>query len=138
MHPPSPILTIGAALSLALALSATACSASARPPKCPSQGARWTELTTAHFSIFTDLSDGEARAAAIDYETAFEELRAVAFPRAAHGPRVTIVLFQNESERWAFRPATTGGEYVDQANGDLERSPTRSRAGSSERIQSDY
>ena len=111
------------ALALAF-LFATACNPSARPPKCPSQGGRWIELTTPHLAVVTDLGDDEAHAAAVDYETAFEELRAVAFPRAAEGPRITIVLFQNESERWAFRPVTSGADYIDQANGDIERSPT--------------
>ncbi len=39
-------------------------------------------------------------------------------------PRFTIVLFKDDDERWRFRSSTTGGEYIDQPWGDLERSPT--------------
>ena len=108
----------------ALVLLATGCNSAGLPPKSPSQGGHWNEVDTEHFAVLTDLDEDDARSAVIDFETEFEELRAAAFPRAGQGPRVTIVLFQNNSERWAFRPGASGAEYIDQPRGDLERSPT--------------
>ena len=111
-------------LSIPLLLASTGCVIAGRTPKCPSQGRAWMELTTKHFVVLTDVDEQEARAAATDYETELEELRAVAFPRPDHGAPITIVLFRNDEERFAFRSGTSGGDYSDRLRGDVERSPT--------------
>ncbi len=102
----------------------TACNPSARPPKSPSEGCAWTAITTAHFVVVTDLDESDARMAVANFETELEELRAVAFPRKDRVPRLTIVVFRNDDERFAFRSGATGAEYIDRLRGDIERSPT--------------
>ena len=85
-------------------LSTLATSACATLPPCPARGGpAWTEWTSAHFVLMTDLDEADARAAL----RGFEELRAavlVAAWRRAPEPRgrLAVVAFRSDSERRVF------------------------------------
>jgi hypothetical protein len=90
---------------LALAcLSTLATSACATLPPCPARGGpAWTEWTSAHFVLMTDLDEADARSALRD----FEELRAavlLAAWRRSPEPRgrLAVVAFRSDSERRVF------------------------------------
>jgi Tfp pilus assembly protein PilF len=111
-------------LLAAFLASIAACNSSARPPRCPAQGGRWRELVSKHFIVVTDVDEPAARAASREFETEFEQLRAVAFHRVEESPRVTVVLFDNPSERFAFRSATTSADYTARSSDDFDEAPT--------------
>jgi hypothetical protein len=74
--------------------------------------------------VVSDLDEASVREKARTFETAYEELRAAAFPQAEDGPRLTVVLFRRARDREAFRPPVVTGEYMDHLPGDAEPSPT--------------
>jgi hypothetical protein len=94
-----------------LMLVPTAC---ASLPPCPARGGpAWTEWTTPHFEILTDLDDEDARGAV----KGFEELRAAVLQaawRRAPEPRgrLLVVLFRGERERRVFVPARYVAQFV--------------------------
>jgi hypothetical protein len=95
-------------------LAALAESACATLPPCPARGGpAWTEWTSTHFLLLTDLAEADARGALRD----FEERRAavlVAAWRRAPEPRgrLAVVAFRADSERRVFVPAGFDASFV--------------------------
>jgi hypothetical protein len=92
---------------LLAALTVLAAPTCATLPACPARGGpAWTEWTSSHFVLLTDLDEADARSTLRD----FEELRAAvllaAWRRAPEPPaRLTVVAFRAYSERLMFVPA---------------------------------
>jgi tetratricopeptide (TPR) repeat protein len=87
-----------------LAVSTAGCFSAYRAPlTCPAGGGpAWTELTSAHYRIRTDLGPVEARAALVDFEqtyAAFEDLGGFSFPsrRPLEG-RIDVYIFQRHED----------------------------------------
>jgi hypothetical protein len=104
-----PILALAA-----LGMLAAAWLGCATVPACPSKGGpAWTELTSAHFVVRTDLRTTDAE----DLVRALEETRAslltVVWPKAPDPPgRTEVIAFESDRELSAYVPTFTRGMRV--------------------------
>jgi hypothetical protein len=92
-----------AAFAAWIAIAAASC---ATLPPCPSRGGpAWTEWTSPHVVLLTDLDEGKARLALRDFEELRRAVLAAAWRRAPepHG-RITAVLLRSKSELQGFVP----------------------------------
>ena len=75
-------------------------------------GATWTETTTEHFSVYSDLAPGDAQALAHDLERTFDVLADIGF-KAKTRPttHLDVVSFRREDEYHSVAPAQTKGVF---------------------------
>jgi tetratricopeptide (TPR) repeat protein len=97
------------------------------PPLTPPErgGAAWSELTSTHFVLDTDLDQAEAREALSEFEGVFTSLKDVAFSAAAP-PRTSIrvVLFRRQEDYWNVAPKNTAGYFTARLPNDVIPMPT--------------
>ena len=108
--PRTPLLTV-----LPLALSSLACSAALAPPLTPPEagGPPWTEISSAHFVLRTDLAASEARAMVAEFEQIYATFEDVAFPfEDKPKERTSLLIFRDEVEYNEIAPRSTGGFYL--------------------------
>ena len=92
---------------LGLVLVLVACGAPPVPvPPVPSRGGpAWTELTSAHFTMWTDASPGRGRELLRQLEHLRQVVLGVAFPRAPAEGKSLVIAFRNAEEVGAYVPA---------------------------------
>jgi hypothetical protein len=75
-------------------------------------GAAWTETTTEHFTLYSDLAPGEAQALASDLERTFDVLADIGF-KAKTRPttHLDVVSFRREDEYHTVAPPQTKGLF---------------------------
>lgn len=98
---PSPLLPLGFAGSLALGC------AGLTPPLTPPEhgGSAWTELTSKHFVLETDLEAAEAGSTLAEPEGIYRAIDDVAFPSESESSSpIRIVLFAREKDYRPFGP----------------------------------
>jgi len=102
--------SIRAALTTALVLAALGC---ATLPPCPAKGGpAWTELTTRHFAIRTDLDAADAAELARRLEESRAALMTLAWPNAADPPgRWNVVALASQRELSPFVADQVGGYW---------------------------
>ena len=120
-----PVTARAVALSFLTVLSACGGAFGPAPQSAARAGNTWFEVTTRRFVLHTDLGEDAARAAARDFETAYEYLEQVGFPGyEGLTQRMDVVLFAGAGEFHHFWPGDMSGVYFDRAPQDLERAPT--------------
>src|SRR5450432_1708179 len=84
----------------------TSACVTAAPVKSPGEGgAPWTELTSPHFVLRTDLDQEKARAVLAQIEAIDDALEQVAFPPSSKTPnRILVVDFATQAEFEAYEP----------------------------------
>jgi tetratricopeptide (TPR) repeat protein len=116
-----PCLRLAAALpsshllALASAVLSTACGAALSPPFTPPEagGARWVEVTSAHFDLRSDLPMSEAHDTVEELEKMYSTLLDVGFPYAAKPAQQTRVIhFRREEEYKAVAPFGSSGFFT--------------------------
>ena len=115
-----------ALLRSSFALATAACAgAQSRAATPHGEGAGWTEVTTEHFALKTDLSAGDAQDAALKLEGMFSALAELGFA-SADKPlmRIDVIYFQRHEDYAALRPEVTAGEFSPDGFHDMERRPT--------------
>jgi tetratricopeptide (TPR) repeat protein len=121
--PRTPLLTV-----LPLSLSSLACSAAlAPPPFTPPEagGPPWTEITTAHFVLRTDLAASEARAMVAEFEQMYAMFEDVAFPFEERlTGRTGLLIFRDENEYNKVAPHNTSGFYLRRSDDGDESLPS--------------
>ncbi|HEY2510737.1 MAG TPA: hypothetical protein VGI39_07775 [Polyangiaceae bacterium] len=89
------------------------------------EGAGWTEVTTEHFVLKTDLGVGDAQDAALKLEGMFSALAELGFASADKpSMRIDVVYFRRHEDYAALRPDVTSGQFRAGGFHDLERRPT--------------
>jgi hypothetical protein len=90
-----------------LALAVLASSACASLPPCPARGGpAWSEWTSPHFTLFTDLDVDDARSTLRDYEELRAAVHLAAWRRAPEPRgRVVVIALRDLRERHVFVPA---------------------------------
>lgn len=79
------------------------------PLRFPSQGEPWTEVTTPHFVVTTDVGPSESREIAADLEHRYAEVDAV-FPGPLHGlPRARALVLRNSHRELGLHFSYGGG-----------------------------
>jgi tetratricopeptide (TPR) repeat protein len=123
-NPSIPLRPLAAAL---LAASTFGCAAVRAPLTCPeSGGARWTEVTSAHFVLHTDAEPAEARAFVAQFEGLYGALALVTHRPATAAARIEVVHFERRKDFYeiAGRDPTMKAYFTPEAPGDLEPQPT--------------
>ena len=76
-------------------------------------GAAWTETSTEHFTLYSDLAPGDARALAHDLERTFDVLADIGFKaKTRPSTHLDVVSFRREDEYHtvgAWKPAPSTG-----------------------------
>lgn len=112
--------------AFALGCAALGCAALSPPLTPPERGGPpWSELTSTHFVLDTDLDQAEAREALREFDGVFTSLKDVAFS-AAPPPRTSIrvVLFRREQDYWRFAPENTAGYFTSRLPNEVVPMPT--------------
>jgi hypothetical protein len=84
----------------------------------------WIELTSRHFTLRTDLSARQARAALADFEGVYGTLESVAFRGDAPKDRIDVVLFSDEYRFREIAPKGASGYFMPRQADDPEPQPT--------------
>lgn len=84
----------------------------------------WTELTSRHFVLRTDLTRHEARAALADFEGVYGTLERVAFGGDAPRDRIDVVLFSDEVSFRRLAPPGATGYFMPRQPNDPDPKPT--------------
>lgn len=110
----------------ALALGLSACSSLRAPLTCPADGGPpWVEISSAHFTLRSDLGEAEARAALTDVEAVYVMFKDVVFPSTSDPhDHLQVVAFAREADYKALAPPGSGAYFQQQLPGDLEIEPT--------------
>lgn len=101
--------------ALCAALLATFAGGCAHAPlTCPGGGgSAWSELTSRHFALRTDLPRAEAREALGQFEQSYAAFEGLVFPTARPGhDRIDFVLFASDEDFRALAPAGASGYYL--------------------------
>ena len=109
-----------------LACAASASCAAFQPPlKCPEHGGpTWTEVTSAHFVLKTDLNDSDAQRASKNLEDTFAALSDVGFSSEDKPKtRIDVAYFRRRESYFEFAPRTTAGAFLPSGRHDFERRP---------------
>jgi hypothetical protein len=96
------------------ALVAFAASSCATLPPCPERGGPvWTEWTSPHVVLLTDLDEDDARSALRDFEELRKAVLVAAWRRAPEprGP-ITVVVLRSDSELYMFLPDFVAARVV--------------------------
>jgi hypothetical protein len=99
---------------LLAALVALAASSCATLPPCPARGGPvWTEWSSPHVVLLTDLDEDDARAALRDFEELRSAVLAAAWRRAPEprGP-ITVVVVRSDRELYMFLPSGVAARVV--------------------------
>ncbi len=108
-------------------LASTGCSViGARPAfTCPAKGgARWTEVTSEHFVVSSDLDRDDAQKAAASLETMFHSLSDLGFASESKPEtRIDIVYFRRDDEYHEVAPPMSAGVFIHGGRHDFERTP---------------
>ena len=101
---------VRAALTAGVALAALGC---ATLPPCPAKGGPpWSELSTRHFHVRTDLAADDADELARRLEETRAVLMTLAWPNAPDPPgRWNVIAFASQRELSAFVPDQVGGQW---------------------------
>jgi len=114
-----------ARLALSVALLAS-CATVIRPPLTPPDkgGPAWTEVTTEHFVLKTDLDADGAQRAAAKLEEMFAALAQLGFA-SEDRPKmmIDVVYFDRHEDYATLRPGATGGQFISGGMHDFERRP---------------
>jgi tetratricopeptide (TPR) repeat protein len=112
--------------ALGLAVSTAACAGGLSRGASPrGEGGGWSEVTTDHFTLRTDLAPDEAVAAGKQLETIYGNLAEVGFasedrPKAM----IDVVYFRRHQDYVTLRPQATAGQFMHGGIHDFERRPT--------------
>jgi hypothetical protein len=103
-----------------LVAALTSCEAFRPALSLPEQGPTgWSQLTTAHFVLSTDLSPELAQQRIQRFETLRSVLEDVAFPPAEEAPRpLTVVVFRRDRDYQALAPFGTVGVFFADPSGE--------------------
>jgi hypothetical protein len=98
-------------------LAGLASSSCASLPPCPARGGpAWTEWTSTHFVLLTDLDDDDARSTLNDYEELRAAVHLAAWRRAPEPRgRVVVIVLRDLRERHVFVPAGYLSAFVTNA-----------------------
>jgi hypothetical protein len=113
---------------LRLALVAVAlpcCAAAHRSLVGPEKGGRsWTEVTSPHFDLKTDLDADDAREASRKLEEMFASISELGFA-SADKPRIRleVVYFRSHDDYTELAPRLTGGVFIHSGRHDFENHP---------------
>jgi tetratricopeptide (TPR) repeat protein len=111
---------------LLLAFPLVACGAVVHQPLTPPEkgGPAWTEVTSEHFTVKTDLDKDEAQHASAKLEEMFTALADFGFP-SSQRPKVHIdvVYFRSHDDYAELAPKLTGGSFYPEGRHDFERRP---------------
>ncbi|HEY4242231.1 MAG TPA: hypothetical protein VGM88_20580 [Kofleriaceae bacterium] len=90
-------------------------------PALPSQGGpAWIELTSDHFTIWTDASESTARALVPKLENTRQVILGMAFPSSSDAGRIFVIAFRSEWELKEFLPpGTSAMTFVTDTAGQL-------------------
>ncbi len=107
---------------LVMVVCALGCAGPAAGVRGEAKGTGWRRVETAHVSLFTDLSDEDARGAVTELEQTYVALVDVAFPGAARGQQhLTAVAFRRVEDYEAVGPVGSGGVFWRGRSIDLEQ-----------------
>ena len=106
-----------------LVLAAVGCAHQAPLFHAP-KSARWTELTSRHFVLRTDLGRHEAEAALADFEGVYGTLERVAFGGSAPRDRIDVVLFSDDVGFHSLAPPGANGYFMPRQPNDPDPKPT--------------
>jgi hypothetical protein len=84
----------------------------------------WTQLTSSHFVLRTDLPPQVARLALTQFELTYAALETLAFASNPPRERIDFVLFRNEKGFRALAPEGTNGYFMSHQLDDPEALPT--------------
>ncbi|MEP7126329.1 MAG: hypothetical protein ABJE95_35685 [Byssovorax sp.] len=118
---PSPIAPLALVASLALGCVGLT------PPLTPPErgGAAWSELTSKHFVLDTDLEADEASSTLAELEGLYGAIEDVAFPSESESSLpIRVVLFAREKDYLPLGPKSTRGYFTHQLPNDLDGVPT--------------
>ena len=118
--------TLGVGLALCAAAVAGCGSLGTKPPFTGPEkgGAPWTEVSTEHFTLRTDLPADEARSAASSFETFFASLADVGFASESRPKlHLNVVYFRREEAYQALEGKNTGAMFDRAGLHDFERTP---------------
>jgi tetratricopeptide (TPR) repeat protein len=92
----------------------------------PAQGGPpWTEVTSEHFVVWTDLDPAEGREALAAFEGIYTALEDTAFPSSGGRPSpMNIVFFAREKDYYQFAPEATTALFVPALPNDLDEVAT--------------
>jgi tetratricopeptide (TPR) repeat protein len=116
--------------------------ACAPPPASPAQGAAWSQLTTPHFTLYTDVPPEDARASLDELEARYGAFEGAAFPYGREpAARVEVMLFRDKSafDRFTGHPdgAVLFGDGRDPEAGSMLVFHQRLRPGRAARARDD-
>jgi hypothetical protein len=87
-------------------------------------GSPWTEVTTAHFVLKTDLDPSTAQEASAKLEEIFAALAEFGFPSTETPKlRIDVVYFRSHDEYVVFAPQLSGGSFFPNGLHDFEQLP---------------
>ncbi|APR76074.1 Hypothetical protein A7982_01421 [Minicystis rosea] len=114
-------------IAATLSASSTLGCAAIKPPlTSPSQGGyAWTEATSRHFVVRTDLDPEDAQHAIRQFETVYNVFTDVAFPTdESRAGRIDVVVFRRESDYRALGRRGSDAYFSPSLANDLEPVPT--------------
>jgi hypothetical protein len=102
-----------------------ACAPFQKPLLSPDHGgAAWTELTSAHFVLKTDLGPEDAKRASSKLEDTYAALSDLGFESADKPKtRIDVVYFRRRESYLAFEPPSTSAKFFAAGLNDFERRP---------------
>jgi hypothetical protein len=121
--PPGPAAPRGLVVFLA---ALTSCTPFGPPLSLPEQGpSGWSELTTEHFVLSTDLSSDLAQQRIERFEKLRSVLEDVAFRPSSEEPpgKVAVIVFRHDRDYKALAPFGTAGVFVANESTDSETEP---------------
>lgn len=117
--------TFALAFTASLAALSPGCAAFHAPLTPPSQGgAAWTEITSPHFTLYTDLEPDEGRAVLGQVEGIYTAFKDVAFPSDVDPhDHIQVVIFAREKDYAELGPRMSSGYFRAQAMNEVEKVP---------------
>jgi tetratricopeptide (TPR) repeat protein len=119
-------LFVTACAGVLATLGTFGCAAIKPPLTSPAEGGfAWTEITSRHFVLRTDLDPGEARQAILEFESIYNAFTDVAFPTdESRTARIDAVVFRREKDYRVLAPKGSDAFFNPSLANDVEPVPT--------------